>query len=237
MLRSLFIPLLFFLSLQSAMAADFLLDPGHSPLSPGTASCSGGLEYQYNENLVDAIVRSLKKQGIHVDVTRARGTELSLQKRAQKSRGKKFFLSIHHDSAQPQFITQIQGNPCSEKGKGFSLFVSEKNPEYAKSLIYARILGDFLLEEGLRPSTHHGEKIQGENRFCLDESRGIYQFDNLIVLKNAKCPAVLLEAAVIIHPQEDRMARSIPFQNRIARAISSTLRAIEALSEITAHDK
>jgi hypothetical protein len=35
----------------------------------------------------------------------------------------------------------------------------------------------------LKPSRHHGEAIAGENRRLIDPENGIYQFDDLVVLK------------------------------------------------------
>ncbi|MBQ7585220.1 MAG: N-acetylmuramoyl-L-alanine amidase [Desulfovibrionaceae bacterium] len=212
-----------------ALAASFILDPGHSPKRPGTASCSGGLEYRYNEILTETIVNYLRKQRIPVEVTKAKGGEISLQDRAKKAQGKRLFLSIHHDSAQEQFIQKINGHPCSNKARGYSLFVSGKNPYFERSLMYAKVLGQMLVERGLTPSTHHGEPIKGENRLCLDPKLGIYQFDDLIVLKQSKAPALLLEAAVIINPEDDELARSFNYQLIIAEAIGQTFRFIESM--------
>ena len=216
------------LGMESSLAFDFILDPGHSKLKPGTQSCSGGLEYTYNDRLVETIVRYLREQHLGVDVTRPRNGEISLQQRAAKAQGKKLFLSIHHDSAQPKYIQMINGHPCSDKVAGFSIFVSGKNPYFDRSLTYARVLGMMLLAQGLTPSTHHGEPIKGENRPLLDPDCGVYQYDDLIVLKQAKAPAVLLEAAVIINPRDDALAKSSAYQLKIAAAIAQMFRFVES---------
>ena len=207
------------LGLESCLAFDFIIDPGHSPSKPGTYSCSGGAEYVYNERLVETIVRYLYQQGLRVDLTRQKNGEISLQQRAAKSSGKKLFLSIHHDSAHPKYIKMIKGYPCSNKAYGYSIFVSAKNPYFERSFLYARVLGKMLRAQGLTPSTHHGEPIKGENRHLLDAEAGIYQFDDLIVLKQAKSPAILLEAAVIINPEDDARAKNLNYQLKIAQAI------------------
>ncbi|MBR4742402.1 MAG: N-acetylmuramoyl-L-alanine amidase [Desulfovibrio sp.] len=223
MVRWLLFGLLFFAQVHAAFAYEFLLDPGHSPSKPGAESCSGGLEYVYNDNLVRTIVNDLHNQGIDVDVTKNPGADLSLQARAQKAKGKKIFLSIHHDSAQPYLITRKHGHPCSDKVSGYSIFVSRKNKYFELSLEYARALGRELQKFGMVPSTHHGEPVKGENRPLLDAQLGIYQYDDLIVLKHADAPALLLEAAVIVNPQDDAMAKSVDFQHKIASAIKVML--------------
>ena len=203
-----------------ARGHEIILDPGHSPARPGTRSCSGGLEYAYNNDLLYTVYSYLKDRRIFVEVTRDPHGERSLMERAAASAGKKLFVSLHHDAAQPQFITRVNGNPCSEKARGYSIFVSQKNPQYERSLACARVLGRTLRELGLQPSTHHGEPIKGENRPLLDPELGIYRFDDLVVLKHARSPAILLEAAVIIHPEDDKLARSEDFQRRIAEGVA-----------------
>ena len=208
-------------------ASDILLDPGHSPGKPGAESCSGQYEFVYNENLVRTIVNYLAERNIDVDCTRDPGAELSLHKRAAKARGKRFFLSIHHDSAQPKYLRNVNGHPCTTRSiRGYSLFVSGKNAHFEQSLMYARVLGEVLNSMGFVPSTHHGEPIAGENRPLLDSRLGIYQYDDLIVLKEAGIPAVLLEAAVISDPDDDAVAQSTLYQRKIADAVAQTIRFV-----------
>ena len=98
---------------DQALAHDIILDPGHSAQKFGTQSCSGGKEYAYNNALTATVVSYLAELGIQVDLTRKPEEEISLPQRAEKSRGKKLFISLHHDSAQDKFITTRNGHPCS----------------------------------------------------------------------------------------------------------------------------
>lgn len=191
-------------------------------------SCQGTYEYVYNDNLLQAIGTFLTAHGLQIDVTRRVGENISLQKRAELSKGKKLFVSIHHDSAQAKYIKTVNGHPVSDKVEGYSIFVSRKNPYFDQSLFYARVLGIMLYAHGLRPSTHHGEAIPGENRLLLDPFLGIYQYDDLIVLKNALAPAFLLEAAVIINPKDEQLARNPVFQQSIAESFDFLLRFVDA---------
>ena len=218
--------ILLFMWCRVTAAAEFILDPGHSPSKPGAESCSGGQEYQYNDRLVATIRRALAQEGINCDITRNPKGDVSLHERARMARGHLLFLSIHHDSAQPQFVYQINGHPCSEKAQGFAIFVSGKNRYFEESKLYAQVLGRLLVQAGLQPSTHHGEPIKGENRPLLDDELGIYQFDDLVVLKGADAPAILLEAAVIIHKEDDLRAKSVEYQALIAAAIVQTFQFV-----------
>ncbi len=139
------------------------------------------------------------------------------------SRNGKFFLSVHHDSVQPQFIETVNGNPCSRKATGYSIFISAKNPYYEDSWKYAYLLGQALERRGFKPTLHHGEHIAGENRPILNEQYGIYQFDDLVVLKQAQTPAVLLEAAVIVNPSDEKLAASAAYRAAMAEAVAEAL--------------
>ncbi len=206
------------------LAFDVILDPGHSAQRYGTLSCSGKKEYEYNNQLLMSVFPYLVAQKIYVDVTRDPEEEITLVQRAEKSKGKKLFISLHHDSAQEQFITRVSGNPCSRKARGYSIFISKKNPYFERSLSCARVLGEALRNAGLVPSTHHGEPISGENRTLLDARLGIYQYDDLVVLKQSKCPALLLEAGVIIHPEEDKLVQTPEYKRNIANGIVQAIR-------------
>jgi len=212
----------------------FVLDPGHSPASPGATSCTGKSEYLYNENLAEAVVSLLKKRGINVKTTRRKNENIPLLKRAGAAKGKKLILSLHHDSVQPQFIVRdVKKRPRTSKAHGYSIFISKKNKYYSQSLSYATSLGTALLKKGLTPTFHHAEKIPGENRQLLDSRRGIYLYDDLVVLKNSDAPAILLEAAVIVNPKDEVKASSKKFLDKIAEAIEEMIISKEAISQRT----
>lgn len=208
----------------NAMALEIVLDPGHSPDKPGAISCAGDNEVLYNDALVNRIYAKFLDNGIKPAITRSSGVNKGLKERSQGTNGKDLFLSVHHDSVQPQFIQHKNGKPFSSKGKGYSLFVSRKNAHFQESLAYAKKIAEGLYASGLRPSTHHGEKIKGENREAVDARLGIYYYDDLVVLKHAQCPAVLMEAAVLTHPGDEALARSSSYRDKIADIVVNALK-------------
>jgi len=219
--------IIFMLSMSTMVKASeshsgvLLIDPGHSPRSPGATSCTGIPEYLYNNNLADTVVATLKQQHVPVITTRQSKENISLQDRALAAKGKKLLLSLHHDSVQPQFVNwSNKGRPSSAKAQGYSIFISRKNKYYSKSLLFARKLGAALHQRGLVPTLHHAEKIPGENRQLIDPKLGIYLYDNLHVLMNSDAPAVLLEAAVIVNPRDEALAASIKYQRKIAESVA-----------------
>lgn len=213
---------------MSAAAFDLVLDPGHSPKSPGAMSCSGIPEYRFNNALVSFIAESLgTKPDVKVRLSKACDAEINIHCRVKHTKGRNLFISVHHDSVQPRYLTygaKDGGKPaCSDKASGFSIFVSRKNPYYHDSLVFARRLGKSLVAQGLHPSLHHAEPIPGENRPLLDRELGVYAFDDLVVLKEAGSPAILLEAGVIVNPVDEKTVTQEEFKKKVANAVTAAI--------------
>jgi len=107
----------------------------------------------------------------------------------------------------------------SDRFNGFSIFVSKKNTAYDDSFSFAQLLGQQLINHDLIFTRHHAEKIKGENRPFLDEKLGIYRFDNLVLLKNAVMPSVLLECGIILNRDEELRVSSDDYRYLVADAV------------------
>ena len=136
-------------------------------------------------------------------------------------------MSLHHDSVQPHYLApwtfEGRERDHTTHAQGFSLFVSAGNRFFAASRALALRIGAALRAAGLRPSAHHAEPIAGEGRPVIDAARGVYRFDQLAVLRTAAMPAVLLEAGVIKHRDEELVVASRAFQADVAAAIRRAL--------------
>ena len=91
------------------------------------------------------------------------------------------------------------------------------------------MIGVALKQAGLRPTAHHAEPIAGENREWADQNAGVYYFDDLVVLKTAKTPAVLIEAGVIINRDEELSVQQPSVRTAIATAVAQGLADCKAL--------
>lgn len=211
----------FILMAQTALGAEILVDPGHSPKTPGALSCSGEMEYKYNDLQAYRLKSALEKYNIKTVLTRNSGEHIDLRQRAELSAGKDAMISIHHDSVQPKFIAYKGNFPTSDYAEGFSLFVSSKSVNYAESLALAEAIGKALIAAGYKPSLHHADKIKGENRELLNREYGIYDFPDLVALKNSLAPAALIEAGVIVNPKEEKKLRDIRRQRKLAETIAA----------------
>lgn len=216
-----------------------VLDSGHTNKTPGAISITGKYEVVYNDNLVAKLSNSLKTGGYVPVLTRKPDQEISLQERADiaNSHHALVLLSIHHDSAQLMHLEPVTLNGATtyrtrKPIAGFSIFVSQKNPQFADSLILARLLGEELIRLGRKPSLHHAEQIPGERHTLLDPILGIYQLDDLIVLKNTHIPAILLETGVIVDQFDEALIASNNHQEALAGAIVTTLDKFRKRTEL-----
>lgn len=175
--------------------------------------------------MVNELIDRLIIEQIPFVISNAHDQELQLNDRVRLTSKNSIFLSIHHDSVQPKYCN-LSKIPCRtnyEQAKGFSIFISKKNPFYNKSLSLAKKLAYSLKAKGLGSSKHHGEKIDHENRELLDP-KGVYRYDDLVVLKKAKSPALLLEVGVITNPNDLKNIEKESFRKKIIDAIIDMLR-------------
>ncbi|MBF0537882.1 MAG: N-acetylmuramoyl-L-alanine amidase [Nitrospirae bacterium] len=209
-----------------------VIDVGHSKKSPGATSARGEGEYYFNKAVATLLLKELRSAGL----TKAfiiDADSISLKERVQVANDRKpdLFISIHHDSVQPRYLSKWEYDGkeqhYSDIFRGFSIFYSERNASPKESLAFADILGQALLNEGLQPTLHHAEPIPGENRELVDRSKGIYRFDDLAVLAHTQMPAVLLECGVIVNRDEELLLKSTYRQMIVSALVNAIISAKE----------
>ena len=207
------------------------LDIGHTVAAPGEISARGIPELAFNQSLARRVEATLRDTDIAVTVINADGNVEDLAERPHLAAqaGADLLISLHHDSVQDIYKStwtwQGVEHAYSDTFSGYGLFVSGRNPAFAESLKVATDIGDRLRKMGLRPSLHHAEAIAGENRPLLDDRRGIYRFDDLVVLRQATMPAVLVEAGIIVNRDDEPKLASDAYRALIALAIAQAARA------------
>jgi N-acetylmuramoyl-L-alanine amidase len=203
------------------------VDIGHTRSRPGATSARGIPEFNFNQTLAFDVVRSLQHAGFGTRVINADGADIALIERTAQAAGTDFFLSIHHDSVQPQFLKEwsVSGTRRlhSEGLRGYSLLVSSRSNFSQSSLRCASAIGSEMRRAGFRPSRYHAADISGERRVFADEINGVYFYDDLAVLKTARSPALLLEAGVITDSAEEQELATAKTREAIADAVSAGL--------------
>ena len=204
-------------------AAVVAIDVGHFIEEPGATSARGRPELEFNRDLALDIETAARARGLKTMLIGYDGFMSHLTGRTAAAAAADLFLSVHHDSVQPQFLESWEFDqverPFSDLHSGYSLFVSRKNPALKRSLACASAIGEALRGAGFTPSLYHADPIPGENKPFADKKNGVHYYDNLIVLKTARTPAVLLEAGVILNRDEEMRMRSQEVQKRIANAV------------------
>ncbi len=217
------------LSCLACAAPLVAIDVGHSTANPGAISAHGRPEFEFNVLLARAIRQTLADRGARSILIGEDGTmeHLSRRTRAAHAAGASFFLSVHHDSAQPQlldtWIWQGGEQHHADQFAGYSLFVSRKNPQPVASLRCARGIGRALRQAGLKATPHHAARIPGEFKQWADREAGVYYYDELVVLKSTDTPAVLLEAGVILNRNDELALQEPAMQSAIAAAVAAGL--------------
>jgi N-acetylmuramoyl-L-alanine amidase len=211
-----------------------VVDVGHTEEKVGAKSARGAGEYEFNLRLAKRIEQDLVAAGfaktmlmITTDWKRS-----GLDTRAARANRlpADLFFSIHHDSVPDRFLQkwEYEGEQrgYSDRFKGHSLFVSIDNGDYKGSVLFGKLLGKQLKDRGLAYTPHYTEKFMGSRRRVLvDPETGVYRYDQLIVLKSTKMPAVLLEAGSIINRDEELLLAAPERQALISAAVTDAVKA------------
>jgi len=214
------------------------IDIGHTRKSPGATSARGVPEYLFNKNIGTLLYKKLSqdKRLNGSFIISESGENISLATRATiaQRQGADLLLSIHHDSVYPEDLSHwlYQGKIMSycDKFMGYSIFYSEKNGCPFDSLRFAIILGSEMLRASFCPTLHHVKFFTGGDKDLMDKTRGIYKYNQLIVLKNATMPAVLFECGIIKNRNEELQLSHPKYQ---AKLVETIFEAIKKYAEST----
>ena len=163
----------------------------------------------------------LKTRGITVYLTREEDTTLSLSERCNiaAQRGADVFVSLHADSASSTvegagtFVLSLPGQYSTHSyGKGSPSKTSHPGNKYNKA---NQALGTRIQQ--------HLIKSTGQNDRGVKRAR--FQ-----VLREAPCPAALVEMAFITNPKEERFVLAQSGQDRISKGIANGI--IAYLSDV-----
>lgn len=206
------------------------IDIGHSRRNSGAMSARGTGEYDFNKTIAELLLSTLQENGFsNAVIINRNGVDINLNSRVEIANRVKgsLLISIQHDSVQPQYISKwiYKGKmySYSDEYSGYSIFYSDKNVQHRESLHFAKLLGEEMLKHGFTPTLHHAEKIKGENRELVDQKKGIYKFDDLVILKQTRIPAILLECGIIVNRQEELKLRDLAIQSKIVAAIMKSI--------------
>lgn len=209
----------------SSYAKNIMIDVGHNLKQQGTISAYGDYEFNYNRLFVRDLYKTLKPyHDLHV--IGFQGDVTGLEARTVNSANHDLFISIHHDAIQSQHLKKWNYNGkeqiYNDEVKGFGVFVSEKNPFFEKSLQCATILSNELVQRGFTPNLYHSLDIPNERK-QLYSKNAVYRYDNLVVLKTARTPAILIEVGVLTNREEVKQIVTQEFRDNFNSAIANMI--------------
>ena len=210
-----------------------VLDVGHTAESEGAISARNVAEFVFNLRLAQRIEEKLKADGFAE--TRLLLTEgkarPSLVKRvaAANDLHADLFLSIHHDSVPDSFLEnwEFEGKKShfSDRFSGYSVFVSRNNPDFKTSLSFAELVAKEMKAQGLQYARQYTEAIMGRYQHpLLNKETGVYSYDQLVVLRTTRMPAVLLEAGSIINRDEELRMDSPERRDIISSGVTAAVK-------------
>jgi N-acetylmuramoyl-L-alanine amidase len=199
---------------DACLRSSFLtvVDVGHTVAVPGAMSARNVPEYAFNLQLAQDIRQALTDAGFDKTVLLITATApwRGLVERAAKANSMHadLFIAIHHDSVPDELLQtwqyEGQDNRYNDDYPGYALFISNDNGDRAGSLLFGQLLGKELQARGLQYTPHYTLALMGHRRRVLvDTKAGVYRYDQLIVLRQTRMPALLLEAGSIVNRQEE----------------------------------
>ncbi len=220
-----------------------VLDVGHTAESEGAISARNVAEFVFNLRLAKRIEEKLKDEGFaetRLLVTEGKARP-SLFRRVSVANNlhANLFVSIHHDSVPDKFLEdwQFEGKKSyfSDRFSGYSVFVSSKNPHFETSLLFANLVAKQMKAKGLQYAEQYSQPIMGHYQHpLLNKETGVYSYDQLIVLKSALSPAILLEAGSISNRDEELKMDSPERQDMITSSVTAAVKEFCDLRSVQA---
>jgi len=113
----------------------------------------------------------------------------------------------------------------SDRFSGYSVFVSRDNPDFQTSFRFAELVAKEMKADGLQYAKQYTLPIMGKNQHeLLDKETGVYRYDQLVVLRMTRMPAVLLEAGSISNRDEEVEMQSPERQEMISTGVTEAVK-------------
>ena len=184
-----------------------MLDPGHGGRDRGTHGVSGTKEKELNLALAAELKKVLETRGFEVVMTRESDVEVPLGKRGvlANAHSVDLFISLHHNSA---------ANPDAA---GFEVFLIDPRSYSAEK------------REQLRKSVRLAWLMQ-KKQFDATGSKGRgVKFARFRVLRDASCPAVLVEAGFLSNRSEEFRCSDENFRRALANSLADAVSGYASL--------
>lgn len=201
-------------ALKSARSGIVVLDPGHGGDDPGAMYGRQAIEKKVTLDIAQRVSRMLRDCRVDCRLTRDRDTTLNLDERSVRGRrlGADAWVSIHLNASSKSTISGIETYVASAAGYPST---SESEGRFAASR-YPYCPGNATDGANLllAYSVHKGVVTMSRA-----EDRGIRRA-RFAVLRNAPCPATLVECGFLSNPSEQERILDPNYRNKLAEGVA-----------------
>ncbi|MBN1282504.1 MAG: N-acetylmuramoyl-L-alanine amidase [Proteobacteria bacterium] len=208
-------------------AIRIVVDPGHGGDDQGAVGPGGTLEKDVTLALSRKIAAALRKEiGARVWLTRDSDRSMTLEERHAFAIRKRadIFISVHANASTHSSASGVEtyylDNATDEAARKLA---DRENSSAGKKLSQVEhILSTMLQNYDAALSADLARDVQSRlaGRFATVKDRGV-RSAMFYVLVGAKCPAILVEAAFISNPREEKLLASEKYQGRLAEALAA----------------
>jgi N-acetylmuramoyl-L-alanine amidase len=216
------------------------IDPGHGGHDPGAIGPGGTREKEVVLQIAQRLVKRLEREpGMRPVLIRTGDYFLPLRERIHRARAADadVFLSIHADAIQDRRIQGSSVYILSERGatSEAARFLAQREnsadlrlggvPIESQDDSLTSVLLDLAQSGSLEASHALASGLISEMHRVGKVRKAQVERANFAVLRSPDVPSVLIEAAFISNPSEERRLRTESFQDSLADAILTGLRA------------
>jgi len=215
------------------------IDAGHGGKDPGARGRGGLLEKDAVLNISKRLAALVDAEpGMRPYLTRNGDSFLKLGQRMQRAQdaGADLFISIHADAFSDRRVRGASVYVLSEKGatdEAANLLAQRENEAdliggvdiSGKDDMLAGVLVDLSQTASKAASLEVGDRLLAEIARVGKVRKQKVQQAGFRVLKSPDIPSVLVETAFISNPQDESNLRSVQYQQRLAQALHSGIRA------------
>ncbi len=212
------------------------IDPGHGGYEPGAVGRNGTREKDVALAIGKELARRINAEpGMHAILVRDRDVYVDHRDRTDFARRNKadLFVSIHADAVDDPRAYGASVYALSLQGASDEAAHQLAQRENAsvggvslvdKDAVLASVLLDLSQNAALSASLDVGNKVAHELNKVTRMHRKSIQQAGFIVLKSPDMPSILVEAAFISNPSEEKKLRDRGHQGRLANAILAGIR-------------
>ena len=198
-----------------------LLDPGHGGRDQGAPGAGGLLEKNITLSLGHKLAFQLRKCGYRVFMTRIGDSNLTLQQRVLMCENLKpdLYISIHCNAVKNRRTMGIETYAATPQGAAST---SDSKPVLTASA------GNSFNRNNYRLAYEVHKNLLA---FTQAPDRGV-RHARFFVIRNAVCPAILIETGFVTHPREGPLLNNAAYQAKLVNGIVSGIMAYAKASAI-----